>query len=73
MWRKLLGMLLCFMGDHSWTCAAEEGIKASDIPTVKALIDQGQHFAGFTLYAKMYCRRCGHIYMSHASNFGSDE
>lgn len=62
MTKKLLGMLLCFIGDHSWTCAVEEGIKAADIPTVKALLDEGQVYAGFTLYAKMYCRRCRYVY-----------
>jgi hypothetical protein len=60
--KQLLGRVLCLMGDHSWTCAAEEGIKTDDIPSVKKLLDNGQHYAGFILYAKMYCRRCHHIY-----------
>ena len=47
--KKLLGMLHCFIGYHSWTCAVEHGSKAADIPTVKALLDDGQVYAGFTL------------------------
>ncbi len=50
------------MGAHQWTCAAEQGIKAQDIDSVRELADAGMHYAAFTLYSKMYCRACGHIY-----------
>jgi len=41
--------------NHDWTCAAEEGIPATQEQT-DALID------GFFDYAKMYCKRCGEVY-----------
>lgn len=49
-------------GMHAWTCAAEQGISADDLPEVKALMDAGKTIAGFRLYATMYCKRCGYIY-----------
>ncbi len=42
------------MGDHDWTCKAEQGIK----PT-KGQSDMG--IAGFWAYATMYCKHCGKI------------
>lgn len=51
-WLKRL--ILCgILGDHTWTCAAEEGQK----PT-KAQARAG--VAGFYDYARMYCKRCGY-------------
>lgn len=46
--------ILCFSG-HDYTCAASEGI----MPT-KQQMDFG--VAGFSDYAKMYCKRCGYVY-----------
>lgn len=46
----------CLIGLHDWTCAAGEGIK----PTKKQ-IDDG--IEGFYDYAKMYCKKCNHIYI----------
>ncbi len=48
---RLIGRLLCWIGDHDWTCAIEEG---QDKPT-QAQIDAGVE--GFYDYAKMYCKR----------------
>ena len=47
---------LCLIGDHDWTCAAQENIK----PT-KAQVENG--LSGFLDYAKMYCNRCGYVYI----------
>jgi hypothetical protein len=44
----------CFIGNHDWTCKAEQGIK----PTEEELRDP---IAGFKLYAGMYCKHCGRI------------
>ena len=49
-----LTRLLCLIGNHEWTCAAEHGIKPSE-----AQVSAG--VAGFLDYAKMYCKRCGHV------------
>jgi len=51
---KIFRKILCFMGDHDWTCKAEQGIK----PT-KGQSDMG--IAGFWAYATMYCKHCGKI------------
>ena len=52
--RRVLALLfLCkLMGDHKWTCAAQEGIPATDAQ-LHAGVD------GFKDYARMYCKRCG--------------
>jgi hypothetical protein len=43
------------LGDHDWTCAAEEGIPPTHFQRHGGL-------AGFMDYAKMYCRACGKVY-----------
>ena len=53
-WLKLKDRFKCFDG-HDWTCAAEQGIKATE-EQINTGVD------GFTDYAKMYCRRCDHVY-----------
>lgn len=46
--------LKCWLlGNHDWTCAAMEGIKA----TKEQLVD----YEGFKAYATMYCKRCGKV------------
>jgi hypothetical protein len=45
-------------GDHDWTCNAEQGIDPTE-----AEVRHGVH--GFFHYAKMYCKRCGHIDRGH--------
>ena len=50
--KRFIGRLLCLIGDHDWTCAAEQGI-----PPTKAQTDAGM--AGFYSYAAGYCKRCG--------------
>ena len=53
-WRKLL----CIIGDHEWTCKAEQGIK----PTKEELTNP---LVGFAIYSRMYCKHCGKV--SHLS------
>ena len=49
--------LLChILKDHTWTCAAEEGIS----PTPKQL--EGG-IRGFNDYATRYCKHCGYVYV----------
>ncbi|MBA7658394.1 hypothetical protein ES703_66345 [subsurface metagenome] len=52
--KKLWEKILCWIGDHEWTCAAEEGIKPTPLQ-----LKQG--VAGFKDYGKMYCKRCGKL------------
>lgn len=40
------------MQSHDWTCACEQGIKATDEQLRGGV-------AGFLDYARMYCARCG--------------
>jgi len=42
------------MKSHNWTCAADEGIPATE----EQLHNTKE---GFWDYAKMYCKTCGHI------------
>lgn len=49
---KILQRVWCWFGWHDWTCAAEQGIKATN----EQLADP---FCGFWDYAKMYCKHCG--------------
>ena len=42
------------LGDHNWTCAAEQG----ENPTEKQVSDG---LKGFKDYATMYCKDCGKI------------
>jgi len=49
-WKKFL----CLIGDHEWTCKAEQGIK----PTKEEL---AVPFVGFQIYSAMYCKHCGRI------------
>ena len=53
--KTVVGKFLCLIGDHDWTCDAEEGIS----PT-KEQVELGA--TGFWLYAKMYCKRCRKMY-----------
>ena len=48
---KLFRNFLCFIGEHEWTSAVEQGIK----PTEKQLKDGVK---GFKDYAKLYCKYC---------------
>jgi len=52
--RRILAILFfCkLMGSHAWTCAAQEGIPATD-----EQLNSG--IKGFKDYARMYCKRCG--------------
>lgn len=59
---KIIGWLLCKVGDHRWTCAVDEGIKVKDIPGLHELMKRDP-VAGFWKYATMYCKRCGHVYV----------
>lgn len=52
--RGVLWRLRCLLGDHDWTCKAEQGIR----PTKKELEDP---LAGFAEYSKMYCKNCGKV------------
>ena len=54
MLRRIGGWLLCLMGDHNWTCKAEEGI---DPDPVKL---KANPVAYFWEFAQMYCKRCGY-------------
>jgi len=49
---RLLGWIACAIGDHKWTCLAEQGIKP-DPDRVKA-----DPLGYFWEYAAMYCARC---------------
>jgi hypothetical protein len=49
-----LAKIACKFGRHDYTCAAEQGVEATD-----EQLEGG--FEGFMDYAKMYCKRCGHI------------
>lgn len=40
------------LGDHDWTCKAEQGVK----PSADELCDG---LAGFDRYAQLFCSRCG--------------
>ena len=42
------------MVGHDWTCAADQGIKATP--------EQLKSINGFWDYATMYCNKCGYIY-----------
>ena len=44
----------CFFGMHDWTCAAEEGIKATPEQIANGV-------DGFFDYAKMFCKNCGTV------------
>lgn len=50
--KKIWRWILCHvLGDHEWTCAAAEGIPATQEQLYGGL-------AGFYDYAKMYCKHC---------------
>jgi hypothetical protein len=51
--KKILNWFLC-LWDHDWTCAHDEGIPVTK-EQIAARVD------GFFDYAKMYCKRCGHV------------
>lgn len=49
---SILRWFLCHvLGDHDWTCAAKEGI-----PATQRQLNKGM--AGFYSYATMYCKHC---------------
>lgn len=50
--KRFLRALLCSIGHHAWTTAAEQGIK----PTIEQLSNP---FVGFWEYAAMFCKHCG--------------
>ena len=52
----LLGRFLCLVGDHEYTCKAEQGIKP-DLERINR--DPVEYFFEFS---QMYCLRCGYIY-----------
>ena len=52
--KKFFRKLLCLIGDHDWTCKAEQGI-----PPTQQQLDGG--VAGFYDYAAVYCKHCGTI------------
>jgi hypothetical protein len=47
--------ILCFMGEHDWTSAADQG----EEPTPEQL---AAGVAGFWDYARMYCKHCDKTY-----------
>ena len=49
--KSIIDKIRCLLGDHDWTCAANEGIKPK-VEQVKAGI------VGFYDYAQGYCKRC---------------
>lgn len=51
LFKKLGRKFMCFIGDHEWTSAVEQGIK----PTAKQAKDGVD---GFKDYAKLYCKHC---------------
>jgi len=52
---KVWGWFLCnILGDHDWTCAAEQGIKPTPLQVKNGI-------AGFKDYATTYCKRCGKV------------
>ena len=51
MFKKIIGTLRCWTGDHEYTCNAEQ-----DIPPTEKQVLNG--LDGFKDYAIMYCNRC---------------
>ena len=49
--KRLMRRLLCLIGEHDWTCAAEEGIKPTPLQLRLGV-------EGFRDYGKMYCKHC---------------
>jgi len=49
--KRILNKIHCAIGIHDWTCAADQGIKAT-----RQQLDNG--IDGFYDYAKMYCKNC---------------
>jgi len=58
MMARLWGKFLCLIGDHAWTGDALKGIKPG--PEIAELAKRDP-LAGFILYSKMYCDRCGKV------------
>ena len=54
MLEDIINWIKCLI-DHDWTCAHDEGIPATEAQ-LAAGVD------GFMDYAKMYCKRCKHVY-----------
>ena len=61
--RKLFGWISCrVFGAHDWTCKAKEGIDPSE--DEKPVPGDGLETARrFWIYARMYCKRCGYVYV----------
>jgi hypothetical protein len=57
--RKVVGRLLCVIGEHDWTSLAMEGrgVPRHLHPEPRDGIDE--ILRKFREYATMYCRRCG--------------
>lgn len=49
--KNLFRKFLCFIGDHAWTCKAEEGVKPN-------ILEGEDPLAAFNRYATMYCKYC---------------
>ncbi|MBA7571113.1 hypothetical protein ES708_12870 [subsurface metagenome] len=49
-----LRKLRCFIGDHCWTCKAEQGINPTPLE-IKMGVE------GFKSYSTMFCERCGEV------------
>ena len=54
-WRRLGRWILCLLGQHDWTCDAEQGIP----PDAKKL--QANPVGYFWDYAQGYCKYCGKV------------
>ena len=52
---KIMRRLSCLLGDHEWTCKAEEGIK----PDPKKV--EADPLGYFAEYSKMYCKHCSAV------------
>lgn len=50
--RDLWDNVQCLLGNHDWTCKAQQGIQ----PTPEQLT--GDLVRGFREYSKMYCKHC---------------
>jgi len=54
--KKKIKQFFCGLRNHEWTCAAEEGI-----PATQEQLDNG--IKGFDEYSTMYCKHCGYVYI----------
>ena len=55
--KTIINWFLCnWIPGHDWTCKHEQGIEPTEAE-LKAGV------AGFWSYARMYCKRCGKVYV----------